>query len=310
MRAFITTGGLLCASLLAPCASSVRADGFLENSKGNLALRNYYFNDGNRSDGNDRIEWAQGLLLDIRSGFTQGTVGFGIDSQALLGLKLDSSPAHAGTGLLPVHDDGRAANDFSSLGITGKMRFADAVVRTGTLLPKNPVVSYNDGRLLPQTFQGTQIEYSGVQNLDLQGGRLDQSKLRNSSDNVDLIPAGYKGREHGDFYFAGGTYTADKNISLSYYYGELENFYRQHFAGLIHKAAVGPGSLTTDVRYYNSAEEGAAYNSASDADMLSGSLSYRVGGNTLGAGYQELSGNSALPYLNGGHHFFFKPWRK
>jgi hypothetical protein len=300
MRAFITTGGFVCATLLTPCTSNVRAEGFVENSSGNLALRNYYFNDGNRSNGNDRVEWAQGLLLDVRSGFTSGEVGFGIDSLALLGLKLDSSPAHAGTGLLPVHDDGRAANDFSRLGVTGKMRFADAVVKTGTLLPKNPVVSYNDGRLLPQTFQGTQVEYTGVQNLFLQGGRLDQSKLRNSSDNVDLIPSGYKGAKHGDFYFGGGAYTVNKSLSLSYYYGELEDFYRQHFVGLVHKAAVGAGSLTTDLRYYSSAEAGAAYNGSSDADMFSGLLSYRIGGNTFGAGYQQLSGDSALPYLNGG----------
>jgi len=299
MRAFITTGGLLCASLMVPGISSVRAERFLGDSTGHLALRNYAFNHDNRSGGNDRVEWAQGLLLTMRSGFTPGTVGFGLDTLGLLGLRLDSSPAHAGTGLLPVHDDGRAARDFSSLGVTGKLRFADVVVKTGTLLPKNPVVSYNDGRLLPQTFQGTQFEYTGIEHLFVQGGRLDQSKLRNSSDNVDLIPSGYKGPKHGDFYFVGGTYALNKTISLSYYYGELENFYRQHFFGVVHKVAVGPGHLTTDVRYYNSFETGAAYNGAADADMFSGSLSYRLGGHTFGGGYQQLSGNAALPYLNG-----------
>ncbi|WP_249674574.1 OprD family outer membrane porin [Pseudomonas abieticivorans] len=300
MRAFMTTGGLLCAGLLAPCATEVRADGFLESSTGTLALRNYYFNHDNRSAGNDRVEWAQGMLLDLRSGYTQGSVGFGLDALGLLGLKLDSTPAKAGTGLLPVHDDGHAANDFSSLGLTAKVRFAGVVLKTGTLLPKIPVVSYNDGRLLPQTYQGTQFEYTGVSNLYLLGGRLDQSKLRNSSDNVDLIPTGYKGAEHGDFYFAGGTYTLNKQLAFTYYYGELENFYRQHFAGAVHKTAVGPGQLTTDLRYFNSAGAGAAYNGAADADMFSGLLSYRLGGNTFAGGYQQVSGDSALPYLNGG----------
>ena len=37
-------------------------------------------------------------------------------------VKLDSSPDRTGTGLLPTHDDGRAANEYSKLGLTGKQQ--------------------------------------------------------------------------------------------------------------------------------------------------------------------------------------------
>ena len=121
-------------------------------------------------------------MLNLQSGYTEGTVGFGLDALGLSGIRLDSSRAHAGTGLLPVHDAGRAASEFSSLGVTAKMRIGEAVVKTGTLLPKIPVLVYNDGRLLPQTFQGTQVEYSGVRNLYVHAGHLDKFKLRNSTD--------------------------------------------------------------------------------------------------------------------------------
>ena len=161
MRELFTRSGIVSAGLLATVSPALMAQGFIEDAKGKLTLRNYYFNDDYRDGGNDRREWAQGFLLNLQSGYTEGTVGFGLDALALAGLKLDSSPTHAGTGLLPVHDDGHAADEFSSLGLTAKMRLGDAVVKSGTLLPKIPVLVANDGRLLPQTFQGTQPSYNG-----------------------------------------------------------------------------------------------------------------------------------------------------
>ena len=86
--------------------------GFFEDSKATLSARNYYFS----RDFSDIVgankqskaeEWAQGFILDFKSGYTPGTVGFGVDALGLLGIKLDSSPDRANTGLLPVHGDGR-----------------------------------------------------------------------------------------------------------------------------------------------------------------------------------------------------------
>jgi hypothetical protein len=47
-----------------------------------------------------------GLHAQLQSGYTDGTVGFGLDALGMLGIKLDSSPDRTGTGLLPTHDDG------------------------------------------------------------------------------------------------------------------------------------------------------------------------------------------------------------
>lgn len=40
-------------------------------------------------------------MLDVKSGYTEGLVGLGLDVSGALGIKLDSSDARAGTGLLP-----------------------------------------------------------------------------------------------------------------------------------------------------------------------------------------------------------------
>lgn len=298
MRTLITPHTLACASVLASFAPNLAVADFLKDAEGRLALRNYYFNDGYRDGGEDRKEWAQGFLLKLQSGFTEGPVGLAAEALGMSGIRLDSSPAHAGTGLLPVHDDGHAASEFSSLGITGKLRWNGLLLSSGTLLPKIPVLVYNDGRLLPQTFRGTQAEYTGIGGLYLHAGHLDKFKARNSTDSVDLFPQGYSGGGGTDFDFAGLRYDFSKQLSFSSYYGELRDFYRQQFFGLVHTLPLGRGKLTSDLRYFTSDDAGAARNGAVDSDLFSGLFTYRLGGHALGAGYQKVTGSTALPYVS------------
>ncbi|MGX9506960.1 OprD family outer membrane porin, partial [Pseudomonas aeruginosa] len=76
----------------------------VEDSHASLELRNFYFNRDFRQSGarDNADEWAQGFLLRLESGFSEGTVGFGVDAIGLLGLKLDSGGGSGGTGLLPA----------------------------------------------------------------------------------------------------------------------------------------------------------------------------------------------------------------
>ncbi|WP_339474676.1 OprD family porin [Pseudomonas sp. RL_5y_Pfl2_69] len=300
---------------LLPLASA-SADGFVDDSKLKLQLRNVYFNENFRDEHglsaksartakSERTEWAQGFLLDYQSGFTPGTLGFGIDALGLLGVKLDSGRGRSGTGLLPVHDDGRAADEFSSAGITAKARLARTTLKYGTLLPKTPVLIYNDARLLPQTYEGGQIISSDIENLTLTGGYLERFKLRDSTDSIALVPDGYGGDKSGDFSYAGAEYKAGKTIRLSYFYGELENFYRQNFAGIQHDLPIGAGVLTSDLRYFNSVDTGSAHGGKIDNDMLSGQLTYAIAGHSFGGGYQTLSGDAGLPYISGATVYSF-----
>jgi hypothetical protein len=315
MTCFFNRGALFPMLGLLPLATA-SAEGFIDDSKLKLQLRNVYFNENFRDEHgmsaraartakSERTEWAQGFLLDYQSGFTPGTVGFGIDALGLLGVKLDSGRGHSGTGLLPVHDDGRAADEFASAGMTAKARLAKTTLKYGTLLPKTPVLVYNDARLLPQTYQGTQISSTDIDNLALTGGHLERFKLRDSSDSMPIVPDGYAGDKSGDFSYAGAEYKLGKNLRLSYFYGELENFYRQNFAGIQHDLPLGAGVLTSDLRYFHSVDSGTAYAGKIDNDMLSGLLSYAVAGHTLSAGYQKLSGEAGLPYISGATVYSF-----
>nr|WP_180206897.1 OprD family porin [Pseudomonas sp. SbOxS1]NYU07218.1 OprD family porin [Pseudomonas sp. SbOxS1] len=296
--------------------AAVDASDFIADSKLKLQLRNVYFNENFRDEHglsaraastakSERTEWAQGFLLDYQSGFTPGTLGVGVDALGLLGVRLDSGRGRSGTGLLPVHDDGRAADEFSSAGATAKIKLAKTTLRYGTLLPKTPVLIYNDARLLPQTYEGGQVTSLDIDNLTLTGGRLDRFKQRDSTDSVPIIPDGYSGDRGGDFTYAGADYKLGKNTRLSYFHGELENFYRQDFAGIQHDVALGRGTLTADLRYFNSHDAGRAYASKIDNDMLSALVSYTVAGHTVGGGYQTLSGDAGLPYISGATVYSF-----
>lgn len=315
MTHFLTRGAFLPLLGVLPMAAAGASD-FIDDSKLKLQLRNVYFNENFRDEHglsarsartakSERTEWAQGFLLDFQSGFTPGTIGFGVDALGLLGVKLDSGRGRSGTGLLPVHDDGRAADEFASAGAAAKVKLAKTTLKYGTLLPKTPVLIYNDARLLPQTYEGGQVTSTDIENLTLTGGHLDRFKLRDSTDSVSIVPDGYSGDKGGDFNYAGGDYKLGKNTRLSYFYGELENFYRQNFAGIQHDLPLGPGVLTGDLRYFNSHDAGRAYASKIDNDMLSGQLSYAVAGHTFGGGYQQLSGDAGLPYISGATVYSF-----
>lgn len=324
---------LALAVALGAIAQQAGAAGFIEDSKATLGLRNFYINQDTRNaDANTQEEWGQGFQFNYISGYTEGTVGVGVDAIGLLGIKLDSgkgrhynpdSSKYSGT-VFPTDENGRAEDQFSSLGLTGKVRISKTEARIGTLQPKLPVVTFNDGRLLPQTFDGGQITSNEIDNLTLTGGQLEHAKGRSSSSSEGLSIGGANNAQTGQFsntfYFAGGDYKIGKDLLAQYYYGNLEDFYQQHFLGLTHNLAIGSGALKSDLRYFKSDSDGENSSASGradgyvssgyygngvtkgevDNDTWSALFTYSLNGHALSAGYQQVSGDSNFPFLNQG----------
>jgi len=330
---------LALAVALGAIAQHAGAAGFIEDSKATLGLRNFYINTDNRdgaptaSSRSKNAEWGQGFDLRFISGFTQGTVQFGVDAIGLYGLRLDSSRANHGNysgtaagGTVFPSDGNKAVDDYASLGLTGKVKISQTVAKLGTLLPNNPVIKSNDGRLLPQTFQGGEIVSNEIKDLTLTAGQIESAKGRNSSNNENLSIAGANkssnydtGKFSNKFYYAGADYKITKDLTASYYFGELKDFYSQNFLGLVHNWAIGPGVLKSDLRYYRSRDNGANANTSGyytsgyyddaakpvtsgkvDNDLYSYLALYSVSGHTFGGGYQYTKGDSDFPWLNQG----------
>ncbi|MGE6473187.1 OprD family porin [Serratia proteamaculans] len=317
-------------------AADTKQHGFVEDSTASVTARNFYINQDNRdgtANPSKQEEWGQGFIFNFASGYTQGTVGFGVDAIGLLGIRLDSGKgtaynagsANKGGIVFPSDSDGRAVSDFSSLGLTAKVKVSKTELRLGTLQPKLPVVQSNDGRLLPQTFQGGQVTSNEIDGLTLVGGKLEHAKGRNSTNNDSLTIAGSNGatstatsnKRSNEFYYAGGDYKITKDLTAQYYYGELENFYKQHFLGLTHNLALPVGSLKSDLRYFNSGSDGKnasqegrleGYRSSGfqtkngevDNRTWSAKFTYSLEGHAISAGYQRVNGTSDFPFLNQG----------
>lgn len=85
----------LLGALLAPIAVSAHAD-FFDDSHADLTLLNRYLNQqgrdvaGSNAKAKSYRDWGQGFEFNVKSGYTEGAVGFGLDLQAFYGLKLDS----------------------------------------------------------------------------------------------------------------------------------------------------------------------------------------------------------------------------
>jgi hypothetical protein len=292
---------------------------FLSDSKATLGMRNFYFNNDNR-DGvaapSKTEEWAQGFMLDFKSGYTDGMVGFGVDGLGLLGVNLDSGKGrHVGSSMMPSDSDNRAVDEWSRLGLTGKVKMSKTELRYGTLIPKLPILVANDGRVLPQTFEGVQITSSELNRLTLTGGRIEHATGRGSSDQTGLAVTGGT-RESNQFDFAGGDWKVTKDLTAQYYYANLDNYYKQHFLGLIHTLALSDNqSLKTDLRYFNTDSSGAnsagtsgyrmsGYTKNGDGEIdnrtWSAALIYTLGGHAITAGYQSVSDGSNFTQLSQG----------
>ncbi|MGE8408991.1 MAG: OprD family porin [Pseudomonas sp.] len=292
----------LLAGIALPLACAPAMAGFVEDSHAKIELRNHYINRDFRQDNAPQAkaeEWAQGFTAKLESGFTDGTLGFGVDAMGQLGIKLDSSRDRRGTGLLPYGRNSlEPADDYSELGMTAKVRLSKSVLRLGTLQPLLPVVTYNDTRLLASTFSGGLLTSQEIDGLTVNGGRLTKANLRDSSSNDDI---GYGAATSDHFDFGGGTYAFNPQLAVTYYYAKLEEIYRQQFVGLVHTLPLGEGlSLRSDLRYFDSRGDGAERAGRIDNRNFNGMFTLAVGAHKFSGTFQQMSGDSAFPFLNGG----------
>jgi hypothetical protein len=296
---------LLSAVLALSLPALAQEGGFIEDSTATLQARNYYFS----RDFSDIVgpnkqskaeEWAQGFILNFKSGYTPGTVGFGLDAIGQLGLKLDSSTDRVNTGLLPTRESGKAADDYSRLGAALKVRLSKTELKIGELQPNLPVLTFSDIRLLPPTFQGASIVSQEIDGLTLQAGQLRSTSLRNEAgDDRMLAMLGHLPQRAGSserFNYGGADYAFNANrTSVGAWYAQLEDIYNQRFVSLKHSEPLGDWVLGANLGFYDSSEDGKQLIGPIDNQALFSLLSARHGGHTFYLGYQAIFGDNAFP---------------
>ena len=300
-------------------AQQAGAAGFLEDSKASVSSRTMYFNNDNREGGADQRETAEGLKFDYLSGFTQGTVGFGIDAQALVGIHLDGGRGHhpANNTFFPSDSDGSAVDEWSRAAANVKARFSKTEAHLGgALQPNLPILVANDSRLLPQTFDGGTLTSKEIDNVTFNAGQLEHSAGRASSNSTGLAVAGGT-HDSNQFRYGGADWKVTKDLTLQYYHSDLKDYYKQDFFGLIHVFPINANqSFKTDIRYFDSSSNGkngdagyrfnnnngyASKPGEVDNKTWSAMFTYTLGGNAFLLGHQRVNDDGGFVYLNQGN---------
>lgn len=314
-----------CLTLLAFPLCVLADEGFVDGGEIELDLRNFYINQDQRSGEPDysRVEeWGQGFLLDAQSGYTPGTLGFGLDLLGQFGVRLDGGGRSGKEGikrdpgsLFPLENDG-ARSEFGRIDVTAKARISDTELKVGTMRPSLPVLRNNDSRLLPQTFRGAHLQSEDISDLTLHLGQFERVSTRASS-NYEQLRIGGADALVNRFRFAGADYELTDDLTLEYYVGELRDYYRQHFMGATYDVDLGSGTLETDLRYFHSSAIGAndrlqpGYGARGyfgngqtsgriDNRAASAMLTYSIAEHDISLGYQHMSGRSDFPYVDNG----------
>ncbi|MBC3411563.1 OprD family porin [Pseudomonas sp. SWRI107] len=317
---------LALAVALGVLAQQAGAAGFVEDSKLSLSSRTMYFDNNVREDHaaastnfkrRDQREVGQGFKLDYISGFTEGTVGFGVDAQAIWGIHLDGGRGYHKTGFSPDSSDGSSESQWGRIGANAKARFSKTEAHFGSALaPMLPILVTNDGRLLPQSFEGGTITSKEIDNLTINAGQLTHAMGRASTNRTGMSVSGASA-DSNKFRYGGLDYKLTPDLTLQYYYSNLEDFYKQQFLGATHVFKIADDqSFKTDLRYFDSSSDGkngsgggynfdnnggyAKHAGEVDNKTWSAMFTYTLGGHALMLGHQQVSDDGGFVWLNQG----------
>ncbi|WP_122666826.1 OprD family porin [Pseudomonas viridiflava] len=279
------------------------AEGFVDDTKATLTFRNAYFNRNFVDPANAQSkaeEWTQSFILDAKSGFTQGVVGFGVDVLGMYSVKLDGGRGTGGTQLLPIHQDGRPADDFGRLGVAAKAKISKTELKVGEWMPVLPILRSDDGRSLPQTFRGGQITSKELDGLTLYGGQFRGNSPRNDASMEDMSLNGRGAFLSDRFNFGGGEYAFnEKRTQIGLWYAQLEDIYNQKFINVLHSQPIGDVTLGANLGYFWGEEDGNKLAGDLDNKTAYALLSAKYKGNTLYVGLQKVSGDDGWFRVNG-----------
>ncbi|MGE8468433.1 MAG: OprD family porin [Pseudomonas putida] len=299
-------------SQLAFASAQDESKGFIEDSQLNVKTRMLYFSRdfrNNPAGSQSRVEeTGLGFLGTYESGFTQGTVGFGVDAIGMLGLKLDSGKGRAGTGLFPTGSDGRSQDDYSEGGGAVKMRISNTVLKFGDQFTAMPVFATDDSRLLPEVAEGGLITSNEIDGLTLNAGHFTamNAQAQTFHDSLNLTEAN----------IFGGTYAVTDSLSTSIYYSRVEDHFRKWYGNINWALPISDKQgLVFDFNIYDTKSIGdnrtGAFVSKSDGsnelDNIAASLSgaYNIGAHTFTLAYQKVSGDGDYAYgVDGGGTVF------
>jgi len=276
-------------SQMAVASQQSESKGFVEDASLDLLLRTTYFNRDFKDGRGDVRSLGQGFITTFESGFTQGTIGVGVDAFGLLGVRLDGGSGYNYDAMFELDSDGDPVRDVGQAGAAVKFQLSNTIVKYGNQMPFMPVLAYDDSRLLPQTFTGTLVTSNEIEGLELNAGRFtaDSSMQSSSADDnrlksIDVL---------------GGTYQFTENLSASLYFSDVEDVYEKKYANVNYVMPLADSqSLAFDFNIYKSDLDSQTFGDEDNNTIWSLSAKYSVGAHAFILAHQRVSGDSGYYY--------------
>ncbi len=272
------------------------AKGFVEDSHLNVLARNAYISRDYKHGNHDKAEWGQGFLGTFTSGFTQGTVGVGVDAFGIYAVRLGSEGKLSGAGgidFFKVGDSGKAAKDIAKAGAAVKFRVSNTVLKYGNQMPALPVLMYDNSRLMPESYTGTLLTSKEIEGLELNVGRF-TAESRKSAEARDTRLKSIN--------VFGGSYKFTENFSASLYASDMEDVLRKQYVGMTYSLPLqDKQSLTFDFNGYRT-HLNADYArdvleiDGQDNKIWSLAATYAFDAHSVTVAYQQSTGETGYQY--------------
>ncbi|AEV60347.1 OprD family porin [Pseudomonas ogarae] len=278
-----------------------QSKGFVEDSSLKVLLRNAYINRDYKDGNEDKAEWGQAAIGTFSSGFTQGTVGVGVDAFGLYALRLDGGKGRSGAGGIDFFkqgDSGNAAEDLSKFGAAVKFRVSNTVLAYGDQMPALPVLSYDNSRLLPESYTGTLITSKEIKGLELNAGRFTAESRKSA-----------EGRDSGglkSINVLGGSYQFTEQFKASLYASDVEDVLKKQYVNANYVFPLAKDqSLTLDFNGYRTKLDNSYVRennvTGDDNKIWSLAATFATGPHSFTLAHQRSTGDSNLGYAYGGY---------
>jgi imipenem/basic amino acid-specific outer membrane pore len=286
-------------------SDQAEAKGFVEGSTLDLKLRNYYYNRDKKGAGNqDDRDWSQGLWANFSSGYTQGTVGVGVEAFGYFGLKLWGPDRYSGSGNL-VYSSTTGENEDTQGKVGGavKFRVSKTELKVGDMQPTSPVFAVGGSRLLPQTASGLSLQSSEFAGLDLEAGHFYSGTSQDDTSHNGTIYANYANGFNGlaarSADFVGGKYAVTDTLGVAFYAAKLEDIWNQYYGNVNYTLPLSDDqSLAFDVNLYRTLDEGSSEAGSINNTTWSASAAYSfLAAHTVTVAYQKVDGDTPFDYI-------------
>ncbi len=305
-------------------SSQGQSNGFVEDStlsvlNRNVAINRNFKNNNNAADNVDGVnsnqgsinEWGQAAMLTYTSGFTQGTVGFGMDAFTNGAVRLTGGAGTGGTGGVGGVNVFPGSNHCDNLtgscqgegayGLAGgavKLRVSETELKVGNLQPNSPVFGYSDLYLMPQHFTGGQLTSNEIEGLALQAGHFTSGNAENSTNQDGNLGTTYGQTAFNRADFIGGDYSFSDTLLGSVHASNYEDVWTQYYLSLSQSLALGEETaLNSSINYYKTDDSGDAAAGKINTDAYSMAFALVSGAHTLTIAHQRVNGSTPFDYL-------------